>query len=73
MVEHSIGEPEVIRALDSLEPAYPHFEPGDALLFDELFVHCTGMRTGLTGQREALETWLFTPSTFPPDYVPLMV
>ena len=73
MVEHSIGEPEVIRALDGLEPVYPHFEPGDALLFDELFVHCTGMRPGLTGQREALETWLFTPSTFPPDYVPLVI
>ena len=71
IIQHSIGKPEVVRALDGLEIVHPHFRPGDALIFDELFVHCTGMQPGLTGQREALETWFFTPSTFPPTYAPL--
>jgi hypothetical protein len=71
VIQHAIGAPEVMRALDGMGILYPHFGAGDALIFDELFVHCTGMRPGLTGQREALETWFFTPSTFPPTYAPL--
>lgn len=73
VIAHSIGEPQVVRSLGDIAPIYPRFEAGDALIFDELFVHCTGMRPGLTGQREALESWFFTPSTFPPTYIPLAV
>ncbi len=73
LVANGIDEAEVVRVLEGQKPATPHFRPGDALLFDGLFVHCTGTKPGLTEWREALETWFFTPSTFPATYVPLAV
>jgi len=47
------------------------FEPGDALLFDDIFLHQTGGRPGLTEPRYAIESWFFGPSAFPEIYVPL--
>lgn len=49
----------------------PSFRPGDALLFDELYLHQTGGRPGLTEPRYAIESWFFGPSAFPEIYVPL--
>ena len=49
----------------------PIFEPGDALLFDDLFLHQTGSDPGMTETRFALESWFFAPSTFPTGYAPL--
>lgn len=49
----------------------PIFEPGDALLFDELLLHSTAVEPGMTSMRYAVETWFFGPSGFPPDYAPL--
>lgn len=51
----------------------PVFEPGDALLFDEMMLHCTGVRPGMTKTRWAIETWFFAPSTFPMEQLPLVV
>ena len=51
----------------------PSFAPGDALLFDDIFLHQTGGRTGLTEPRYAIESWFFGPSAFPEIYVPLAV
>lgn len=50
----------------------PVFEPGDALLFDELFLHRTATSPGMTDARYAIESWSFAPSSFPPEYFPLV-
>jgi hypothetical protein len=49
----------------------PVFAPGDALLFDELFLHRTGVSPGMTKTRYAIESWFFAPSTYPDAQVPL--
>jgi hypothetical protein len=49
----------------------PVFAPGDALLFDQLFLHRTGVRPGMTRDRLAIESWLFAGSTFPMKQIPL--
>jgi hypothetical protein len=51
--------------------ARPIFEPGDALLFDELFLHATAADPSMPNSRYAVESWFFGPSAFPPDYVPV--
>jgi hypothetical protein len=49
----------------------PIFEPGDALLFDHLFLHSTGSDPSMTETRYAIESWFFGPSSFPESYVPM--
>ena len=51
----------------------PRFEPGDALLFDQLLLHRTAMSRGMTEEREAIESWFFAPSAYPGDHVPFAV
>ena len=49
----------------------PIFQPGDVMLFDELFLHSTAADPGMTQTRYAIETWFFGPSAFPAEYTPL--
>lgn len=49
----------------------PPFAPGDGLLFDERFLHRTGIDPGMRGERRAIETWFFAPSSFPSAYIPI--
>jgi hypothetical protein len=49
----------------------PIFEPGDVMLFDELFLHATAADPEMSTSRHAVESWFFGPSAFPEDYVPL--
>jgi hypothetical protein len=63
LVEDVAGDPEAILR--------PEFAPGDALLFDHLFVHRTGVSPGMTRRRWAIETWFFAPSTYPEGQIPL--
>jgi hypothetical protein len=51
----------------------PVFEPGDALLFDELFLHKTASDGSMRRPRYAIESWFFSPAGFPADYVPLTI
>lgn len=52
----------------------PIFEPGDALFFDELFLHQTASDPStMTKPRFAIESWFFGGSAFPADYAPLAV
>jgi hypothetical protein len=52
----------------------PIFEPGDALFFDELFLHKTACDSPtMTRPRFAIESWFFGGSAFPADYAPLAV
>lgn len=51
----------------------PAFEPGDALMFDERFVHRTFLDGSMTEVRYALECWFFAPSHHAESYLPLVV
>jgi hypothetical protein len=51
----------------------PVFAAGDALMFDELMLHRTGVRPGMTKSRWAVESWFFAPSTFPMDQAPIVI
>ncbi len=51
----------------------PTFAAGDAMLFDHLLLHRTGVRPGMTESRWAIESWFFAPSAFPMDQVPLEI
>jgi hypothetical protein len=62
MAEATAGDRPILR---------PIFEPGDALLFDELFLHKTASEPTMRHPRYAIENWFFGASAFPADYVPL--
>ncbi len=51
----------------------PIFEPGDALFFDELFLHATGSDPSMPNPRFAIESWFFGGSGFPTEYAPIVV
>jgi hypothetical protein len=63
-VQVAAGETPVIR---------PIFEPGDALFFDELFLHQTGSDPSMPKPRYAVENWFFGGSGFPDEYAPIAV
>jgi hypothetical protein len=62
IAEEAAGEKGILR---------PIFEPGDALLFDELFLHKTASDPSMRRPRYAIENWFFGACAFPADYVPL--
>jgi hypothetical protein len=51
----------------------PTFEPGDALFFDELFLHKTASEPSMPNPRYAIENWFFGASGFPAEYAPIAV
>jgi hypothetical protein len=51
----------------------PVFQAGDAVLFDHLMLHRTGVRAGMTKSRWAVESWFFAPSAYPMAQVPVLV
>ena len=51
----------------------PVFEPGDALFFDELFLHQTGSDPAMPNPRFAIENWFFGATGFPREFAPLAV
>jgi hypothetical protein len=61
--EDAAGETPIIR---------PIFEPGDALFFDDLFLHQTGSDPSMPKPRYAVESWFFGPSAFP-EYIPVAI
>jgi hypothetical protein len=62
--EEAAGDRRIVR---------PIFEPGDALFFDELFLHQTGSHPSMPKPRFAIESWFFGGSAFPGEYGPLAV
>ena len=51
----------------------PLFAAGDALLFDHMMLHRTGVRPGMTKTRWAIETWFFAPSAYPTEQGPVVI
>jgi Phytanoyl-CoA dioxygenase (PhyH) len=64
VAEEAAGETGVLR---------PVFEPGDVLLFDELFLHSTAADPSMKKSRMAIESWFFGASAAPGHYAPLAV
>jgi hypothetical protein len=72
-LDYLVSDETVKEAADGVEVLRPIFEPGDALLFDDLFLHQTGSDPEMPKPRYALESWFFGPSAFPNDYSPVAV
>jgi hypothetical protein len=68
----SVGPELVERVAADSGIVRPIFEPGDALLFDDFFLHQTGVSPGMTLERYAIESWFFAPSTYPDDQIPIL-
>lgn len=67
----SVSPAAVEEASEGVEVQRPIFEPGDVMLFDELFLHATGADVSMPNTRYAIESWFFGPSKFPEDYAPV--
>lgn len=66
--------PGVVKSLAQDAPVLsPEFAAGDALMFDHLFLHRTGLPPGRNKDRYAIECWMFAPSCFPVQQGPLML
>jgi hypothetical protein len=68
----SVGPGTVEEAAEGVEVIRPLFKPGDALLFDEMFLHRTATDETMTRDRYAIETWFFAPSVYPGDQIPFV-
>lgn len=51
----------------------PVFRPGDAVLFDHMMLHRTGLPANMTRDRYAIEAWMFAPSSYPLQHLPLYI
>lgn len=70
--EWSVGAETVERTAGDVQVLRPIFEPGDALLFDELFLHRTATEKSMSKERYAIESWFFAPSLFPDGHIPFV-
>ncbi len=68
----SVGPGTVEQVAGSTGVIRPIFEAGDALLFDERFLHRTAAEPAMAQERYAVESWFFAPSRYPKDQVPLV-
>ena len=53
-------------------PVRPEFKAGDALLFDDLYLHRTAVDPSMARPRYAIESWFFAPTDYPEGQVPLV-
>lgn len=73
VLSYQVSQSKAEEAAGDLEIIRPIFEPGDALFFDELFLHQTGSDPAMPKPRFAIESWFFGGSAFPGEYGPLAV
>lgn len=65
--------PDLVATLAEETPIVrPEFEAGDALVFDDLFLHRTAVEPTMSTSRYAIETWCFAPSSYPEGHVPIV-
>lgn len=72
MSPHSIDYDLVAEVAADAPTVTPSFAPGDALVFDERFLHRTHLPAEMTHPRYALECWFFAPSHRTATYIPLL-
>jgi hypothetical protein len=68
----SLSDAAVLEVAGDTAIVRPQFEPGDALLFDQLLVHRTAVSPEMTKPRHAIESWFFAPSAYPDGQLPLL-
>jgi hypothetical protein len=68
----AVGPEVVAVAAEEAPVVRPQFRAGDALIFDELFLHRTAVDPAMTRSRHAIESWFFAPSTYPEGQVPIV-
>jgi hypothetical protein len=71
MFEWSVSEQMAEEAAGEVGVLRPIFEPGDVLLFDEMFLHSTAAEPEMRKSRWAIESWFFGASASPAEYSPL--
>jgi hypothetical protein len=67
----SVGDPVVREVARDLPILRPILEAGDAMLFDDLFLHRTAIEPEMTHERYAIESWFFAPSHYPHAQIPV--
>jgi hypothetical protein len=72
-LDYTISRRQVDEAAGATPVIRPIFEPGDALFFDEKFLHQTGSDPSMKKPRYAIENWFFGGSAFPEEYAPIAV
>jgi hypothetical protein len=73
ILDYQVSQAKAEEAAGDRPITRPIFEPGDALFFDELFLHQTGSDPSMPKPRFAIESWFFGGSAFPGEYGPLAV
>ena len=73
VLDYTISQQKVNETAGDTPVIRPIFEPGDALFFDELFLHQTGSDPSMPKPRYAIENWFFGGSGFPGEYAPIAV
>lgn len=68
----SVGPELVAREAQDAPVIRPEFGAGDALLFDELFLHRTAIEATMTAERYAIECWCFAGSSYPGGATPIL-
>lgn len=69
----SVGHAVAMREAGASGYVTPNFAAGDALFFDQWLLHRTSGRPGFTESRYALENWMFAPSMFPMEWLPVVL
>ena len=69
----SVSQLAVRDAAGDSPPVRLQFREGDAIIFDEMNLHRTGVSPGMTKDRFAIEAWFFAPSCYPLEQLPIMV
>jgi len=73
MFDWSVSELTARDAAGDTPPVRLQFREGDAIIFDEMNLHRTGVSPGMTKDRFAVEAWFFAPSCYPLEQLPIMV
>jgi hypothetical protein len=71
--EWSVGHDLAVELAEGRPIESAVYRPGDAVFFDQMNLHRTEGRPGLTKDRYAIESWFFAPSTYPMDWGPLVI
>ena len=68
-----LDDKEIEKEFPGFTTVLAQFEPGDAILFDQLCVHRSGHAAGMTAPRLAIECWLFAAESVPEGYTGLVL
>ena len=73
VLSYQVSQTKALAAAGDVAIVRPVFEPGDALFFDELFLHQTGSDPSMPKPRYAIENWFFGGSAFPGEFAPVAI